>query len=144
VGDAVGQASATDRCLPRLKNRAQFQAVTAKPPVFQTSHFALHAVPAAQVPELGAHAALGVLLPKRWAKRAVTRNGMRRQIYAVFNDANRESGALSAQGRALVVRLRRPFSREFYVSAWSRPLAREVRAQLTQLSALAIAVGGTP
>jgi len=101
-------------------------------------------VPAAQVPELGAHAALGVLLPKRWAKRAVTRNGMRRQIYAVFNDANRESGALSAQGRALVVRLRRPFSREFYVSAWSRPLAREVRAQLTQLSALAIAVGGTP
>jgi len=100
-------------------------------------------VPAAQVPELGAHAALGVLLPKRWAKRAVTRNGMRRQIYAVFNDANRESGALTAQGLALVVRLRRAFSREVYVSAWSRPIAREVRAQLTQLSAL-VAAGGAP
>ena len=141
MGDAVGQASATGRCLPHLKNRAQFQAVTAQPPVFQTSHFALHAVPAAQVPELGAHAALGVLLPKRWAKRAVTRNGMRRQIYAVFNDANRESGALTAQGLALVVRLRRAFSREVYVSAWSRPIAREVRAQLTQLSALVAAEG---
>jgi ribonuclease P protein component len=142
VGDAVGHASASGRCLPRLKNRAQFQAVTAGPPAFQTSHFALHAVPAAQVPKLGAHAALGVLLPKRWAKRAVTRNGMRRQIYAVFNDANRDSGALSAQGLALVVRLRRSFPREVYASAWSRSLAREVRAQLVQLSALAAVVGG--
>ena len=143
MGDAVGQASTTGRRLPRLKNRAQFQVVTAKPPVFQTSHFALHAVPADQVPALGAGAALGVLLPKRWAKRAVTRNGMRRQIYAVFNDANLESGALTAQSLALVVRLRRSFSREVYISAWSRRLACEVRVQLTQLRTFVANRGST-
>lgn len=132
--DAKGHVSATGRCLLRLKNRAQFQAVTAKPPVFQTSHFALHAVPADQVPGLGAASAIGVLLPKRWAKRAVTRNGMRRQIYAVFNDANNGSIAVAFNGHAMVVRLRRSFSREAYVSAWSIPLAKAVREQLVRLA----------
>ena len=131
--DAKGHVSATGRCLLRLKNRAQFQAVTAKPPVFQTSHFALHAVPADQVPGLGAASAIGVLLPKRWAKRAVTRNGMRRQIYAVFNQVLPLSATWTPRDAALVIRLRRSFLREEFVSAWSKPLARAVRAELQQL-----------
>ena len=70
----------------RLRSRQQFQAVMAGAPVAKTPHFALHRA-ALDVPVEGrplfpvADAWLGVLLPKRWARRAVTRNAIRRQIY---------------------------------------------------------------
>ena len=117
----------------RLRQRAQFDAVLSTPPVAKTMHFALHAVPA---PAPGAAAALfpgqgpwiGVLLPKRWAKRAVTRNTLRRQVYAVA-----QAVAQAWAGRAVVVRLRSGFARNQFVSATSEPLRRAVRAELLRL-----------
>ncbi len=105
----------------------------AGPPVAKTPHFALHSaslVGAQEGRDLFpvADAWLGVLLPKRWARRAVTRNTIRRQIYEI---ARGMAGALPAA--ALVVRLRSGFSREQFVSATSDALKRAVRAELEQL-----------
>ena len=71
---------------------------------------------------------IGAVLPKRWAKRAVTRNGIRRQIYSV-------SSAFEARlpVAALVVRLRMDFARKDYPSAWSEALRMAVRGELQQL-----------
>jgi ribonuclease P protein component len=71
---------------------------------------------------------VGVVLPKRWAKRAVTRNAIRRQVYEATRLA-----ASQLPPAALVVRLRSGFSREQFVSATSDVLKRAVRAELTQL-----------
>jgi ribonuclease P protein component len=117
----------------RLRSRQQFQAVMAGAPVAKTPHFALHRV-ALDAAREGrplfpvADAWLGVLLPKRWARRAVTRNALRRQIY----EAARERAAVLPQA-ALVVRLRTAFNRQQFVSATSDVLKRAARAELNQL-----------
>ena len=114
--------------------------------VSRTAHFALHRM------ELGApigttgpessrpqalfavrnDAYVGVLLPKRWAKRAVTRNAIKRQIYTV-------SQALTPPLRpaAHVVRLRAGFDRKQFVSATSPALKQAVRGELQELFARA-------
>jgi ribonuclease P protein component len=111
-----------------LVSKAQFDAVFAGRIVAKTGHFALHyaeipAMPAAQ-PAL----AVGVASPKRWARRAVTRNTIKRQVYAL-------SDALAHQLAAghYVVRLRAEFSRTQFVSATSDVLKKAVRAELQQL-----------
>ena len=119
--------------MQRLRSRQQFQAVMAGAPVAKTPHFALHRAsldgqqhdrPLFPVNDTW----IGVLLPKRWAKRAVTRNAIRRQIY--------EAARLRANGLpavALVVRLRSAFNRQEFLSASSDVLKRAVRVELEQL-----------
>ena len=68
------------------------------------------------------------MVPKRWAKRAVTRNAIKRQIYTVsadFSPTQRQA--------AFVVRLRRDFSRKIYQSASSDHLKHAVRTELLVL-----------
>ncbi|WP_234266603.1 ribonuclease P protein component [Hydrogenophaga sp. NFH-34] len=118
--------------MQRIRSKPQFQATLAGPPVAKTLHFALHraALDGQRDGRLLFPAAdtwLGVMLPKRWARRAVTRNAIRRQIYEV---ARHTAGLPQA---ALVVRLRATFSRDQFVSASSDLLKRAVRAELQQL-----------
>ena len=119
--------------MQRIRSRPQFQAVMAGALVAKTPHFALHRL-ALSVPDEGralfpvTDTWLGVMLPKRWARRAVTRNTIRRQIYEV----SRMAGSALPQA-ALVVRLRSEFSRKQFVSATSDALKAAVRAELTQL-----------
>lgn len=112
--------------------------------VSRTAHFVLHrAAPPAPTEEspgpaskgrqalFAVHeASIGAVIPKRWAKRAVTRNGIKRQIYNV---------SASFQDRlphtAHVVRLRGDFARAQFKSAWSDALKLAVRAELQQLFA---------
>lgn len=113
-------------------------------PVAKTPHFALHRAALGSVREERAlfpvaDAWLGVLLPKRWARRAVTRNAIRRQIYEV---ARAVSAGLPQA--ALVVRLRSEFSRQQFVSATSEPLKRAVRAELRLLLARVAVVPAAP
>ena len=77
-------------------------------------------------PEAGA--GLGAMVPKRWAKRAVTRNTIKRQIYTV--SAEFES-ALLPFGH--VVRLRSAFDRAQFISATSDALKIAVRDELMDL-----------
>lgn len=69
-------------------------------------------------------------MPKRWAKRAVTRNAIKRQIYSVGAEF-----APVLQARAHLVRLRAGFDRAEYVSATSTALKKAVRQELLQLFA---------
>ncbi len=127
-----GESSACS-LMQRLKSRQQFQVVMTGAPVAKTPHFALHCAGLGHAPDARAlfpvaDTWLGVLLPKRWARRAVTRNAIRRQIY--------ETARALAPGlpqAALVVRLRSEFSRKQFLSATSEVLKRAVRAELELL-----------
>ena len=71
---------------------------------------------------------VGAMVPKRWAKRAVTRNAIKRQIYTVSADF------LPCYPQAAwVVRLRRDFSRKEFVSASSEALTQAVRNEVLAL-----------
>jgi len=109
----------------------------------KTPHFALHrvALHANRIDEFRQplfaldDVWLGAMVPKRWAKRAVTRNTIKRQVYAVSQDF--ESSLTQA---AHVVRLRSGFDRQHFVSATSEALKAAVRHELQQLFARAVAV----
>ena len=72
--------------------------------------------------------ALGAMVPKRWAKRAVTRNAIKRQIYSVSAQF-----APQLRPRGHVVRLRASFDRKEFISASSDLLKAAVRAELLDL-----------
>jgi ribonuclease P protein component len=92
--------------------------------VSRTAHFVLHRAPLPGVDE----PCIGAVVPKRWAKRAVTRNGIKRQIYSVS-----ASFASRLPAAAHVVRLRMDFARAEFPSAWSEPLKKAVRSELLKL-----------
>jgi len=124
--------------MQRLKSRPQFQAVLSGKTLARTTHFALHRtdlvleVPPGLNPQapLFSHACvwLGAMVPKRWAKRAVTRNSIKRQIYNVSAQFEPQLGI-----GAHVVRLRASFDRVQFVSATSEALKTAVRAELLSL-----------
>jgi len=68
------------------------------------------------------------MVPKRWAKQAVTRNAIKRPIYIVAADFQ---SAIPVA--AHVVRLRCGFDRTKFVSATSDALKLAVRLELQQL-----------
>ena len=109
----------------------------------RSPHFVLHfcsfdAAPPPQSPAPGStvfdkglaleRPAVGALVPKRWAKRAVTRNTIKRQIYHVslFFETQLAPGAH-------VVRLRSAFDAKLFPSATSAPLRAAVRKELVGL-----------
>jgi ribonuclease P protein component len=134
----------------RLKTRAQYEAAMAGGTVSRTAHFVLHRAPSIPPHVIPAEAgtqgvlnpealdsrlrgndgevSIGAVVPKRWARRAVTRNGIKRQIYNV--SATFEPRLPVA---AHVVRLRTDFARKQFPSAWSEALKAAVRGELVQL-----------
>ncbi len=129
--------------MQRLKTRPQFQAALAGGTVSRTPHFALHRLSlpesgntaddlqfnAAQTPLFHPQAVwLGAMVPKRWARRAVTRNTIKRQIYAIS-----EQFEVRLPCAAHVVRLRSGFDRKQFISATSTLLKQAVRLELVQL-----------
>ena len=144
--------------MQRITSKAQFAAVMAGQTVSRTPHFALHRVALTSAPRFSLNSAgsaeiadshavpllesatpkkalfavadcwLGVIVPKRWAKRAVTRNTIKRQIYAVSTDAS-----CQLPPAAHVVRLRSGFDRAEFISATSDKLKVAVRAELQHL-----------
>jgi ribonuclease P protein component len=124
----------------RLQQWSEFQAVMSAGSVARTPHFVLHQwqppVKAStgsgfeETPALFVDGVLmmGALTPKRWAKRAVTRNMIRRQIHAVSCEFER-----GLRPTAYVVRLRATFDPQKFVSASSDLLKQTVREELKQL-----------
>jgi ribonuclease P protein component len=121
--------------MQRLKTRPQFQAVLAGALIAKTTHFALHRLDldtdaatlvAPPFPVTGPW--IGAMAPKRWAKRAVTRNAIKRQIYTVC-----ASLIPPLSQAAFLVRLRREFSRQEFVSASSVLLKDAARTELLAL-----------
>ena len=141
--------------MQRLKTRPQFQAALAGGTVARTPHFALHRL-SLQEPGISVAASdgrsltdavatrpldtadtslfqpqavwLGAMVPKRWARRAVTRNTIKRQIYAISQQYE-----VRLPCAAHVVRLRSGFDRQQFISATSPHLKLAVRLELEQL-----------
>ena len=68
------------------------------------------------------------MVPKRWAKRAATRNAIKRQIYAVSGEFCR-----AYPKSAFVIRLRRGFDKSEFLSAVSDQLRQAVRTEIQAL-----------
>jgi ribonuclease P protein component len=126
--------------VPGLRS-ADFKRVLATPPRARSPHFALHHSSAQPGPRdlstaldrPGAELVdectrLGTVVPKRHARRAVTRNLLRRQIRAA---AVRHAAALR-QG-CWVVRLKAPFDAARFPSAASAALRECARDELDAL-----------
>lgn len=128
----------------RLKTQPQFQALLACAPLARTEHFVMHRMDLLKSPEAPATAAtpgvvfaagglwLGVMVPKRWARRAVTRNLIKRQIYSIG-----EQRLAPPSEAAYLVRLRAAYDRQQFRSASSDLLRAAVRSEIEQLFARA-------
>jgi ribonuclease P protein component len=130
----------------RLKSRSQFQAVLDGVKLATSAHFAVHFLADGRLPFCtsvppyvsGQSKAagpdsrlwLGAMIPKRFAKRAVTRNAIKRLIYNVTQQIESDLPM-----GAYVVRLRSGFSKGQFPSATSDALKRAVRAELFTLMA---------
>ena len=106
----------------KITLRKDFDEVMATGVASQTAHFALHLKTAEFENRIGA------VVPKRWAKKAVTRNAIRRQIYAQAHIL-----APAQTPHDSVVRLRRAFDPAVFLSATSPLLKKTVRDELDQL-----------
>jgi ribonuclease P protein component len=148
---------------PSLK-AADFQRALGSRPVSRTTHFVLHALPLVR-PEQAASAELstdqlaedvvcvddsvsitsgpgacawrlGLVLPKKQARRSVTRSLIRHQAREALR---RHAPAVWTQGRygaeldGWVVRLKTPFDRQLFPSAASDALKLAVRQELDEL-----------
>lgn len=156
--------------MQRLKTRAQFQAAMSGGVIARSAHFAMHrlvletaqaaddtiptgpgSLPVVQGPQALFGVAglaypqvwIGPLVPKRWAKRSVTRHAIKRQVYAVAEGCAPQLAGLPHQA-AYVVRLRAGFDRKHFTSACSDTLKAAVRAELVQLFASAIRRASQP
>jgi len=142
--------------MARIVTSADFERVLRSRSRASTPHFAVHHLPAGRStprrardepapPELSteltqdgerpvddspatAPKRLGVVVPKRHARRAVTRSLLKRQIYAA---GGRHVAALP--NGLWIVRLRAPFERDRFASAASRALRDAARAELDEL-----------
>jgi ribonuclease P protein component len=85
-------------------------------------------IPQQESPDKGFPRWLGCVVPKRHARRAVTRNLIKRQVYAA---AGRVESALP--GGMWLVRLRQPFAVTQYPSAASDALRAVVRQELDRM-----------
>jgi len=88
----------------------------------------LDSAPAANDPLAPTRIWLGAVVPKRHAKRAVTRTLLKRQIRSVF-----AAGSAELPSGLWVVRLRAGFDRTLFVSAASIALRDVARDELQQL-----------
>ena len=139
--------------MARLRVSVDFERVLRSASRARTPHFAVHHVHASALPvenassgpaaaELSTDATLpgaspvdesplkrfGVVVPKRHARRAVTRTLLKRQIYAA---SDRHAAALDAG--TWVVRLRAPFDKATFPSAASQALRLVARDELETL-----------
>jgi ribonuclease P protein component len=121
-----------------LLHKSQFDAVLGTRSVLsktaRSEHFFVHRLQispehAALFPAaIATEAFVGVMSAKRFAKRAVTRNLIKRQIYAITTE-------FPLVPAAYAVRLKAPFAKEQFKSASSDALKRAVRAELLALLA---------
>ena len=148
--------------MSRLVDSSQFERVLRAPRRAGTAHFAAHHLAIAAEPlrdpaagpgagELSTEVtmacaspvedshvqgprAVGAVVPKRHARRAVTRSLLKRQIYAA---ADRHAVTLATG--LWIVRLRAPFERSAFPSAASSRLRQQARAELDALFGAAAA-----
>lgn len=130
---------------------ADFQRLLASRPCARTEHFVLHHLPRAApatepgegelstpsatvaTPLVDDRRRLGLVVPKRHARRAVTRSLIKRQGRAQF-----AAHAAHLPGGDWLLRLRSPYAKTQFVSAASQPLRLAVHGEMKQLFSAAV------
>lgn len=122
-------------CAPSAGSSSQEKAELSTAPVTSTAPVVDRGrtSPGGEAPGLGP-ARVGVVVPKRWARRSVTRSLVKRQVFAAFD---RLPPPVPAGD--WVVRLRASFDPRLFASAASDALKRAVRGELDALLAQALA-----
>jgi len=131
--------AASPQSIPQFE---EFQAVMRQGLRYQPALHMLHCAPrtaaALAAPTTGIKGnRIGALLPKRWAKKAVRRNALRRKIYALAQDSLPRLALAAGQPIDCVVRLRAAWPVADFPSAKSPALQRELDSELRTLFALA-------
>lgn len=108
----------------KITQRVDFDAVMSAGVIATTPHFALHANKKISSTAFR----IGAVVPKRWAKRAVMRNSIKRQIYSMAQQCIQPFDHMD-----IVIRLRKPFVANEYISANSVKLKTDVRSELALL-----------
>lgn len=109
---------------------------------YSSEHFMLHCAPrqngCSVISQAGDRQAnrIGALLPKRWAKKAVRRNALRRQIYALARQRLPLLAQATGQPLDCVVRLRAAWPATAFVSASSAAFKQSVEGELAALFTL--------
>ena len=117
-----------------LGQPASFQAALSSKPVARTEHFVLHHAQLSTAglddvnPPVDDRLQVGLVVPKRHAKRSVTRNLIKRQARSAF-----DARAAAMTGGNWVLRLRAPFDAKLFSSASSVALSVSVRNELGRL-----------
>lgn len=154
----------TKRLMDRIVHKADFERVLATRSRSRSVHFAVHHLVGVPVPriwqpkvtidtELSTGPApicpqlvddlpvnsesglwFGCVVPKRHARRAVTRTLLKRQVRSAFQQL-----ASTLPAGLWLVRLRAPFSKQDFISARSTRLAQAARTELEALLARAVA-----
>lgn len=169
AASAVGVSGSTATWLA-LSGAPAFQRVLQQRPCAKSDHFALHCLrtqelstgtlriaeqPVDDLPANGSAKParkrppcphLGLVVPKRLARRAVTRNLVKRQVRAFWARWWHEMALLRPDLTSVdwVVRLRAPIDRRLFVSARSEPLGVLLRDQLPALFDAAVRRLGLP
>lgn len=138
----------------RLVNKADFERLLGMRPWARSAHFAVHHLPATPsrparpvkpnantelstapapicpqpVDDLPANRWLGCVVPKRHARRSVTRSLLKRQVRGAFQ--RHEAGLPAGMW---LVRLREPFAVKLFPSAQSEALSSAARLELDGL-----------
>jgi len=108
-----------------------FQEVLREGVTSRSEHFTLYRMNASQdIDRLsgGAPLQVGVVVPKRLAKKAVTRNAIKRQVYNIAYAA-----ALKYPHELHVIRLNKEFDRKIFLSPSSKKFKLEVNKELRAL-----------
>lgn len=118
--------------IEHIVDKKIFQSVTHIKADSMSEHFALYRIKNAAINQthVSSNLKVGLIIPKRWAKKAVTRNTIRRQIYAVT-----AKFSLEYENEMHVVRLFKAFDRSIYQSPTSLRLKIDVRRELLNLYA---------
>jgi ribonuclease P protein component len=127
----------------RIVQSADFKCVLETRSCASSEHFSVHFfLPAQAVLDSVAQESwfsLGVVVPKRHAKRSVTRSLLKRQIrLAMLAQASNNQPLLNTRGGLWVVRLRAPFALQKFPSAASNCLRNAVSGELHELLERAI------
>jgi ribonuclease P protein component len=100
----------------------------------KTEYFALHRkIVSNELTKMSEFTSLcvGVIVPKRWAKKAVTRNAIKRQIYILTSDL-----AGHFKNEQHVIKLIKSFDKNQYMSATSKAFKANVRVEIQKLYGL--------
>jgi ribonuclease P protein component len=155
--DGLSETEAKRR-MDRIVHKADFERVLATRSRSRSTHFALHHLAGAPVPRIWqakrsidtdlstgpapncpqpvddptvagvAGLWFGCVVPKRHARRAVTRTLLKRQIRSAF-----QGFGTALPAGLWLVRLRAPFAKQDFISASSTLLARAARAEIEGL-----------